>query len=579
MSTDSAVVERVVQQTIPAEGQVTVSLLDVDDKRFPNYRKRADETHLNQLFKEIKEHGQLTPLGGTWNADGKTIGIWSGFCRLEVRRRIALEKVVKEYNEFNKKQAGDEGYIALGGLGFDSHKEREKIREAGGEWKEKYENALRAQQVEFKTTPVENDADAALKGISANTMDKPPLLDLCERIESLCQAEGITAKKVAKALGMSEPQLSHHRKISATPGYLRELFKGDLASLGFAKKEDAEMERQVLVTAVDEFEKRLGSRKEDPTAISFSHAREFANAVQNAKEPMPLAGVAKVLKFLTRMSDSGKPTGDATPDWDVFRAKLSDAKRIGKTDEVKDAAVPAAAAAPAAGAAPAATTPVAVGVNTLSKEQQAEFDKAAAAASTPAPVSTGNTAATAPVTTTPTVGATPALSAEDQAKVAEIEAANAGGDITEESLDDLMGPSTEDLLAEDGTAAPIVPGSEKDESGKMRTKSTDAVVSDKYKMKAPERIEGLASRMLDNCADPRATMVDIAGYIQSAIWLYECVGMTAAIEACNELYVKYSEGANRYVASLEAAVKEARGEAVLVDLQQQKPKFERPKLS
>ena len=261
---------------IPLEGTYTANLMMVDAQVFPNYRKTLTEEHALQLFKEIKEHGQLTPCSGSWvktkvkklASDGKEveveesrIGIWSGFCRFEVMQRIALEKLVKEYNAANGKESpSDEGYIVLGGFGFDSEKNRRKIWEAGGEWREKYEAALRSYPINFFTKPVENQADAALKGISANTMDKPPLRDLCEKIEALMadKASGITQKKIARALAMSEGAVSQHRTIYAVGAYMRDMFtKGSMEELALKKPDEQQVMRDTLLTAVNEFERRI----------------------------------------------------------------------------------------------------------------------------------------------------------------------------------------------------------------------------------------------------------------------------------------------------------------------------------
>lgn len=580
-------ITKVVKQEVPTEGMVTISLLEVDDTMFKNYRKRANEEHIVQLYREIKQHGQLTPCGGSYNEDGSKIGIWSGFCRLEALHRKALEKLVKEYNEANGKNSTDDGFIKLGNDGFASRKEREKIRQAGGEWQQKYDEALGAQMINFSVKPVENQTDAALKGISANTQDKPPLLDLIEKIEELCQEKEITAKKVATALGMSEGFLSSHRKIFASIPYLRELFKegADLSALGFVKKEETEAERQTLITATNEYERRLGLTKDSPQAISFSHAREFANAVENKKEPMHLKGVARILKFLVQIDDNGKPTNRATPDWDIFRAKLSDARKTGKV-EGEIAVASEAASAVSTGKTTAAGSvagPIA-DINTLSKEQMDEIDKAAAAQPGHSAVAQSSPAV---------AGKVPALSAEDQAKMAEVEAANAGtvgtGSLSDEDLDGLMEPTdgelqTEELLAgvdeEVIVGGAQVPATEKVVDGAQRTKGgVDTTPESRYKVKPPEKIEQSINRVLDMCMDERATFIDQAGYVQSCLWMAGDIGLQDVQNKLQELYVTFGEKANRYVTALENAVKEARGEAVFAELQQMKPKFERPSLA
>lgn len=590
MSTATA--EPTIQQTqvvsIPAEGQVSVPLDQVDDTMFPNYRKNVDEDHINQLSKEIKEHGQLTPCGGSWSKDGSKIGIWSGFCRLEAMRRLATEKVVKEYNEAMGKKSGDDGYIPPGGLGFDNHKLREQIRQVGGEWAAKYEAALKAYKIDFKTIPVEDDVDAALKGISANTMDKPPLMDLCQRIDDLCNTEingaKVTAKRIAGALKMTEAQISHHRKIYATANYLRETLVGttekpvDLTALGL-KPEEAEAERQSLATAIGEWERRLRLRKDNPQAISFSHAREFSNAVQNKQEPMTLAGIARLLRFLVSLSSTGKPSTDATPDWTVFNNRLRDFRKLGKAAEEP---------APAAGAtaAPAAAAPAAaagVDTSTLSADQKAQFAAAGAAAAVA--TAPAQSAAQPPATTAPVVAQCPALSAEDQAKMAEVNAAN---DVPVNTLDDLVKPAetTDELLAGTPAAATTPPPAGQPAGptdGQMKSKTVEGGPESVYKVKPPEKIESLANRMLDHLdnTDPEAnaTFIDQLGYLLSSVQLFGVIGMDDPVNILQEIYVNQSEAANSYIAKLEATVKECKGDEFLADVRKLRPQFTRPKLT
>lgn len=559
---------------IAREGNFTVSLKQVDPTRYKNYRQEAKEAHIMELMGLLKEHGQLNSCLGAWQKDG-TIALVAGFCRFEAMMRLALKPVVDEYNKFNKKEPGDEGYIPYGGFGFKSHENRIKVREAGGEWTAKYDAALAGYNINFSTVIVEDDADAALMNIASNAYDKPPLIDLCRQIENLLkQGNGITAKRVAKALKMSETVVSLHRKINATPAHLRTLFSGDLSELA-KKPEDQQVLRDTLMTAVAEFERRLALEQDNPQSISYSHAREFAGHVIS-KDPMTLAGVAKALKDLVLMGDNGKLAIDAaTPDYTVYMAKLREAKRIGKV--LPEAAVPG--QTPATAPAPAASAPATIDTSTLSAEQLAQFDqagKAAAPVAMPAaPVSTGNPPAVA--TTTPTVVPAPALSPEDQARQAEIDASNS----------EFVGTSTSSLLDAEGDLPPVgeaiavATGTPAATDGQTRGKTTDAPVSAKYKnAKPPEKIEVTANRMLDFAGDTeRSTVLEQGGYLLTSAYLFNACGLEEAEAAVNEVFVNFMEEANKYLLTLEDTVKQARGEATLVEIQKLRPKFVRPKLA
>lgn len=559
---------------ISREGNVTVSLKQVDPTRFKNYRQEAKEAHIMELMGLLKEHNQLNSCLGAWQKDG-TIALVAGFCRFEAMLRLALTPLINEYNKFNNKQPGDEGYIAPGGFGFKSHENRLKVRQAGGEWTAKYDAALAGYNINFTTVIVEDEADAALMNIASNAYDKPPLMDLCRQIESLLKEGNITAKRVAKSLKMSETVVSLHRKINATPAHLRELFKGDLSELK-KNPEEQQVLRDGLMTAVGELEKRLSLEQENPQSISYSHAREFAGAVIS-KEPMTLAGTVKALRDLVVISDNGKLSDAATPDYTVFMAKLREAKRIGKAPEPTVAPGETPATAPAA-AAPGAT-PLS-DVSTLSAEQQAQFAQAGMAAApitmpTPvvgAAVSTGN-----PITTTtPTVVAPPALSPEDQARQAEIDASNS----------EFVGTSTSALLEAEGDAGidggvGIATAIAAPTDGQMSGKTKDAPVAAKYKnAKPPEKVEMFANQMLDFASDTeRSTIFEQGGYLLASAQLFNACGLAEAEDKVNEVFVNFMEGGNKYLLALEDTVKQARGEATLREMQQMKPTFVRPSLS
>lgn len=565
---------------IAREGNFTISLKQVDPTRYKNYRQDAKEAHIMELMGLLKEHGQLNTCLGAWQKDG-TIALVAGFCRFEAMCRLALTPLINEYNKFNNKEPADEGYIAPGGHGFKSHETRIKVREAGGDWTAKYDAALAGYNINFTTAIVEDETDAALMNIASNSYDKPPLIDLCRQIETLLN-QGITGKRIAKALKMSETVVSLHRKINSTPAYLRKLFEGDISELA-KKPEEQQLLRDSLMTAVGEFERRLSLEQDNPQSISYSHAREFAGAVANSKDPMTLRGIVKALKDLVLMSDGGKISEAATPDYTLFMAKLREAKRIGKEAPAEAAPGGTPATTGAAAAAPVAASPDLSG---LSAEQMAQFDQAGAAVApvqlaTPAAVvSTGNPTVTTPTvaTTSPTVVPQPAPSPEEQARQAEIDASNAEfvGTSTSSLLD-----AEGDLVGADGAGGTIPVAIAAPTDGQTRSKTTDAPVLAKYKnAKPPEKVELLANRMLDYATDTeRATVIEQGGYLLASAQLFNACGLEAAEASVNEVFVNFMEDGNKYLLALENMVKEARGEATLLEMQQLRPKFVRPTLA
>lgn len=553
------------QVKVPVKGQFTVSLLQVNNKRYPNYRKTLREDHARELFISIKADGQLQGCGGSWNADASMIDLWGGFSRFEVMQRIALEKLVKEYNETMKLQSTDEGFIPLGGAGFGSQAIREKIREASPEWKAKYDAALASYKIKFDVEPVEDDNDAAMKGVGMNVYDKPPLSDLCAQVEALCSKEGITAGKVAKSLGTSDGMISHYRKINRLPSVMVKMFEdADYAKeLGIADPVKQAAEKAVLLMAVGEFVKRLSLEQTDPCSISFSHARELANSVENKKEPMTVAGVARILKILVRVNSVGNLSGNATPEWTDFRTQLNDARKVGKLDAEAATAATAAAAVPPA--APGVT------LSTLSKDQQEAIDKAAAnatAAATPA----------TPTVVTPNAPPATPLSAEEQAKQDALKAANVG-DVAAEGAEDInlddMLPTDEALskLAGEGDEG-IAPVAAPTPVGQLASKPKDAPENSRYKVKAPEKIERVARDVVNEACSgaENITVFDQSAFLFGAVQMFDCLGMDTESEACNESYANFTEQAVNYITALENFLKESKeSDAVKAPILAQRP--------
>jgi hypothetical protein len=546
----------VIPSEVPAEGSVRITLDRVVTDEYPNYRKRASEDDIQELRQSLKSDGQLQNCVGTWitrEGLGAVIAVVAGFSRIEAFRRLALQKVVDEYNKTFGKNSGDDGFIACGGQGFDSHKERELIKQAGPEWEEKYINALKNVEVRFETKKVKDKIHAAFLNMAENEKRSDATLgDKCGKIADLVN-QGVKQSEIAKGLGITEPTVSHFVKINALPDHLIKVFNNlDAVKKGLNMNEgDAKAAQTRAIGACTELIRRLELRKNDPEAISFSHAREFSGEVLHKKDPLPLTAVYRILIDLTQVDDFGKPTKRSTVDWSVFKTKLADAKSAAK--KLEDAPPPA----PAANAT----------VETLAKDQAAATPAATATPAAPAAeVSSGKETVTR---------ATDAdTKAAIQAENAKLEAAGdaAGVEVPEgEEIEDLPPDDSAleeleaetDLAASDPeagpakTATPPAKGDApaKPEDGSTREKMKDAQPDSKYKPRTPDKLEAQAISYLKDCKEDH--MVSQCSNMLAAVALLDAAGMAKESSQANEVYVNFSVPAEDYVTALEEALQKA----------------------
>lgn len=317
------------------EGVYEVSLFDINNGHFKNYRKNVSDDYIEDLRLSIKQRGLLQDVVGAWLDDDEngSIGLIAGFCRFEAMQRIALWDLVKEYNKAHNLEGDDA--IPHAGHCFRTQQLREKIREAGDEWKEKYDDALKAYKIRVKTRPIKDNVDAALDNMVENEVrEDASLADKLSRIEDLIN-EGVKAKRIATALRTNEPGISQCRKIVALPAALREKFgktgDGELDSTAVGEAyglegEAANEKADQLLLAVDEFQRRLDLPKNHDSCIKFSLARDLAAAVLHKKDPLSLRAAGDLLIELTRM-DGKNPTSKSTMDFSEFKKKLADAKK------------------------------------------------------------------------------------------------------------------------------------------------------------------------------------------------------------------------------------------------------------
>lgn len=160
----------------------TVALSEISTSVYKNYRTKVDDSKLQITIKDIKANGLIQPPGGMRQPDGK-FGLSFGFSRYEMLCRIATEKVIEEYNEKNGYDPSHPEFIALNGRNAQNcppgekryyvstetmRLGREKIREKGKEWQEKYDNALANYKIKVAVFTYERPAEAMLHNASEN---------------------------------------------------------------------------------------------------------------------------------------------------------------------------------------------------------------------------------------------------------------------------------------------------------------------------------------------------------------------------------------------------------------------------
>lgn len=608
-----AAIQRTVE--VPREGVTSISLHDLDTGYIKNYRTEISTEYIDSRRKSLDEHGMLQPVVGLWSKDGTKIYLIAGFCRTFAEWQRALKKLVKEYNTHFQYEEGMEGYISLDGLTYRKVGERkteelvkdaegketlvekmvpkyapvddnldtvsrqkhlELIKQAGQEWADKFNAALKGKMINVRTVDLgdpdtkETKDRASIKNIVENDeRTDPSLWDKLSKVETMIEM-GYKQKDIAVSLGKTQGVISAYRTIYGCGAMIKETWTLEVLAAQFkldVKVPDQLAKLQQLVDVRDacilEFNRRLRLPATDELHIKIGLAKDFAFAAKDMEELPPKVGLG-IFQTLTQVGDNAKPTEAGTLQYPVFATKLRDAKRVAKL--------------PDAPVAEAGTVTPGADPNSVSELAALQEHAAKTAAELTA-------SAAAPATTTAAAPAGPAVSAkpeavrpEDAAAQAEIAAANAqaagtatSGEASEvglatdtEAQDDAefqkmlaeeaaqTGEVKDPLAAAATGEAAAGAAATKAPDGQMRTKTVTAeAVVFKYKVRAAESLEKQALARLKDAQDPMSHLFDISGNLIASAELLSAIGMDKESAAVNKAYVPFDEACRTYFDKLE----------------------------
>lgn len=560
-----------VTRTIDPSGTYRVALHQIKIDVYPNYRKSVTEAYLKTLVIALgnnRDGQQISSINGAW-VDGYYIALIAGFCRVEAMQRNALKKVVDAYNESFGFSNGDVGFIPLGGKGFDSYYDRLKIRDAGPEWAEKYDKALKDYPVNIITAPVANKLEAMCRNFGENNIREDTcLFDNMVRIQEFVDS-GMKGNDIAKLAKANVSAVSQYTKIWE--------FVRDFPKMIEMNTKPGTVERQHAINAFNEFVRRSKLMKDSDEKVPFSHARDYTGIVLHSKAPLSWPRSIDLLKKLVCLNDKGEPTKGETMDYGAFQTRCKDAQRLDQLPAVDPNAV-----APATGVIPSLTLPT--GVDPSATPHTAESLAAQQAAGVVTNVvspATGNPVV--PVQPTVPNKTAEVVRPEDAAREAAIGNANLtkadAVQIAAPTSADLAPPAShdkdapiEDLTAFDagddymqslvGTGvdasdlAPILPTGERKGSTMLSSSPTE-----RYAMSSPEKLETKALRLVSVALDKETDLVDRACQMFSAINLFAAIGRSGEMDACHTSYVEYVEKVIAYVDALKATADKSASDA------------------
>lgn len=574
-----------VQEDAPIE---KISLFFIDNTVFPNYRRLSNNEDIENLMESIKDGMKQNLVGGRL-ADGR-IGLACGFQRKEARERLAVKHVVDEYNKHFGYEPKDEKFVFLSGQTkelnprgvknwrastLEMQKNRRKIMEAGPEWKEKYETALREAFVNIQVKVYASATEAAKDNLIENEIrSQPSLADKTAKIITLLEG-GLKPGEVAELTGDSASTISHYKRIDRLIPYLQERRK-EAATLTGLSGEPLEIFLKKMDAGIAELDRRWKLSDDDPQFIQFQKLRFLSETIEPAKEDkkLPLHLIVDAVAIMTRLKN-GEPTEEPTFDMGTLKQRFKDmiAAEEMKAAEAKKAAE--AAAAPAAGTASAAGAAAAAPASTGPTLNLDASNAQDAALLQSLSTQTGEKIATA----TPAPGGVAAPTDADRAaSVAQANADLQGSDADAELMTGgLEIPSEEDVAAETGEVQTSP------EDGVMRAKTSEAVVKSRYTPMAPEKVELYADALIRDLNDPEqaevTTPYDAIGYMAGAKHSYHCLGLSDKSDSVNEVLIQYVESFGGYMAKLEEllAKQSADVQMGIKSLKPSLPKIEFPK--
>lgn len=542
----SATIEVVETKKLDREGVYTVKLSQIDNTVYTNQRTERDPAKMLELFKSLKSGPQLNTVTCEWKEDGQRLNLVAGFGRIEAFQRIALEKLVKEWNAQHELSSTDDNFIRL-----DVPESRQKILAAGGEWEQKYNDALDSQMVNVTTIIVgEEKGDAELTNLAENVIrEDMSLMDLCRSVNELVN-NGVKQSNIARKLGKQESQVSQYKKLAEFPTYLRTRFRDELPNLYKDEKKLLEV-ADMAEKAVVEYERRLKMPKEATAVISFSHARDFAGAVNNKKMPLPIGHTLTLLRQLIRMDESGtlNPMSQVM-DYSVFKDQISatvkSAAKFG--DEVLDADKAQEEAINNA-------TENATSVQDVAAAQaaQAAVNAATASVGELKDVPAKGKGFTGEIAAAQDAAATTA----DQ-NLVDIQPGDADGDEIDpnEIMDDLVGDaSDEDLASLEEAGVNTIDLKKKPDDGSTRVSTVerggDGDGVSPYKMQEAHTINNYANGYLAHVMEADTPLSEIQPYLFAAGELKSVIGLGDEFSAISEKFRNFNAAFNTYFSKLE----------------------------
>jgi hypothetical protein len=560
-STAAAPAETIAIERTITPGSFTVKVDELDSTVYENPRGEMLESEVVKMQHSLKQHGQLSSVLVARIENSALFAVVAGYTRTEAQTRNVHAPLIHKWND----EKGLKGPAEPGFLVVSNPDHRKIVREAYPEDYAKQRDKDDHKLQVFVDTTVKTQGDARLKSFVENFVRSDmSLMAEIMAIEKMISVDGRKASEIAKQIKSSEPAISQMRKVGRLPAYLRELLvtpdKGEV----IAEAELTKIKEDTKVL-VDELERRLGLKKNEEQAVSFSHVREFAARIivkePKAGEPEEARDLTRVqiMELLCWLVGANEKTHKFTTtnsvglsqqpaeQYGLFMARMKRAEQdTQKRREGKgDAATPA--------------TPPADGSATGSVEglakTQADANATPTTPATPtatAPVSTGNPAA--PVAkaddgTTPADA--PKGAAADAAAAAE-ENADAGLGASSIAAE-LVGADAANLVDDD-----LEPGvaPEAKVAGEKRT-SVQAAPTATVKVKDANIILSMANTYAEQAlelageAEANKNCGLLTAALGCAAFGYEVLGMTDKQKQYEDARDAYSEALELYILGLE----------------------------
>lgn len=310
-----------------------------------NYRKTPTEEHIRNLSQSLgknKQGQQLQPVVVGWFEEEKLHSLVDGWCRDEAFERNALHALIKEWNTSKGLEPGNKDYVPYvlsdedvkeGVSPFTLRAKRERIKEAGGEWAEKYQAALEDMPVNIQVKVYKNKLDALADSAAANEgREDVCAYDTALRIVELLEG-GMTGAAVAKRLAISGGKVTQYKTLFEFPEKIEKYLRESVGTEGGISEEDAKW----LNMCLNEFRRRVRLARSSNAAIKMSFVRAFDTAVFGKNGYSQASTAYKLLRLLLNIGDDDTlKTKQPCMPFGQWTKALSDAKAKEKAAVVTD---------------------------------------------------------------------------------------------------------------------------------------------------------------------------------------------------------------------------------------------------